>query len=193
VSFYTGTQVETLYSLAASVTKNTYTTEACIGPLVASAPVPKIPADYWTSVPNGVNRAILFKAMGTIATTSAATFQGRFALDTTPNTIVSGNAVTYWPTLAPTAALTSLWDMEVWITAQAVGQAGTTLQINGDFRQSVVATGTLSTAPQNVKFQTSLTSKDNTVPYYVELFGTWSASASGNTTTVQQMFLFGLN
>jgi len=28
---------------------------------------------------------------------------------------------------------------------------------------------------------------------YVELFGTWSASNAANTTTVQQIFLWGLN
>jgi hypothetical protein len=34
---------------------------------------------------------------------------------------------------------------------------------------------------------------DPRVTQYVELFGTWSASAAGNTTTLQQMVLWGLN
>jgi hypothetical protein len=34
---------------------------------------------------------------------------------------------------------------------------------------------------------------DPRVELYIELFGTWSASAAGNTTTLQQMFLWGLN
>ena len=34
---------------------------------------------------------------------------------------------------------------------------------------------------------------DPRVDNYIELFGTWSASASGNTTTLQQEFLLGLN
>jgi hypothetical protein len=192
MSFYTGTQTELLYQLPAAVTKNTYTTEAPISvPTSSTLPHCIVPANFFGSVPNGIGRVLYLHAEGTIANTSAATFQGRLGWDTTQGTIA--NPVTYWPTLAPTASTTCLWDLDVWYTCQQAGSAGVTLQVNGKFSQSVVATGTLSTAPQTVKFQTSLTSINAEVASYVELFGTWSASSASNTTTLQQMVLTGWN
>src|SRR6266852_9091168 len=188
VSFITGSQDELLYSLPAPVTKNTYTAQAVLSVPAATgtAPLCVVDANYFRSVPNGVGRGLYLKAKGTIATTSAATFTGVLGLDATPGTLA--NSVTYWPILAPTAATTCLWDLEAWYTCQQVGgNAGLTLQVNGEYRQSVVATGVLSTAPQSV------TAMDPTKALYVELWGTWSASAAGNTTTLQEMFLFGLN
>ena len=186
------TQTELLYSLPAAVTKNTYTTEAPITvPTSSTLPHCIVPANYFAASPNGVGRPLWVRVQGTIANTSAATFQGRLGWDTTQGTIA--NPVTYWPTLAPTSATTCLWSLDVWYTCQQVGSAGLTLQVNGEFRQSVVATGTLSTAPQSVMFQSSLTGINAESAAYIELFGTWSASAAGNTTTVQQMQLFGLN
>jgi hypothetical protein len=194
MSFYTGTQAETLYTLPAAVTKNTYTTQACMSALVATNPVATIPAGYFSSSPNGVGRPLLLKAMGTIATTSAATFAGAVAVDTTANTAL--NPITTFTTVAPTAAVTAQWELEAWITCQAVGTtAGTTLQVNGRWQQSIVATGGAlqSTSPWNAMFAGNLTALASNVPLFVELFGTWSVSAAGNTTTVQQMFLLGLN
>jgi hypothetical protein len=51
----------------------------------------------------------------------------------------------------------------------------------------------MSTGARKVKAQTLLTGINAEVDAYIELWGTWSASASGNTTTVQQMLLWGLN
>lgn len=192
MSFYTGTQAELLYSLPAAVTKNTYTTQAVISvPTASTLPHCIVPANFFGAVPNGVSRALYLHAQGTIANTSAATFTGVLGYDVTQNTLA--NNVTYWPILAPTASTTCLWNLDVWYTCQQTGSSGLTLQVNGTYVQSVVATGTLSTAPQSVMFQTSLTGINAEVAAYVELWGTWSASAAGNTTTVQQMQLFGLN
>ena len=192
MSFYTGTQAELLYALPAAVTKNTFTTQAVISvPTASTLPHCIVPTNYFGAVPNGVGRSLYLKAAGTIATTSAATFTGVLGWDTTQNTLA--NSVTYWPILAPTAATTCVWDLEVWYTAQQVGSAGLTLQLNGNYRTSVVASGTLSTAGQLVAFQTSLTGISAESAAYIELWGTWSASAAGNTTTINQMQLFGLN
>lgn len=192
MSFTTGIPAELLYSLPAAVTKNTFTTQAVISvPVSSTLPHCIVPGKFFAAVPNGVSRSLYLKAQGTIATTAAATFTGVLGWDTAQNTLA--NSVTYWPILAPTAATTCLWQLDVWYTAQQVGSAGLTLQVNGEYRQSVVATGVLSTAPQSVMFQTSLTGIDNRSDAYIELWGTWSASAAGNTTTLQQMQLFGLN
>ena len=193
MSFITGTQAELLYALPASVTKNTYTTQAVIGPLAASAPVPRIPGGYFGENPNPLSRALYLKAFGNIANTSTATFSPAIALDTTAGTAL--NPITIYSTTAPTASVTAQWDVEAWITCTAFGEtAGMTLQVNGKWTQASVATGgALNATGWGASFAGTLTGLTPATTYFVELFGTWSASAAGNTTTVQQMFLFGLN
>ena len=194
MSFLTGTQMELLYSLPAAVTKNTYTTEACMSALAATAPVAAIPAGYFGSVPNGVGRALLLRAWGTIATTSAATFSMALGLDTTAGT-KAASAVTCFAATAPTASVTAQWDLEVGYTCQAVGQGGgMTIQVNGRFEaQSVATGGVMNATGLSAGFAATHTGLLASTTYFVELFGTWSASASGNTTTLQQMMLFGCN
>ena len=189
MSYLYGTNVELLYNLGVSVTKNTYTTAATITPLAATGQVARIPAAFWGD--NPLHKGIHIYAAGTIATTSAATFIGQACLNTTAGTLLAAGSFTYWPILAPTAAVTSLWELDVRYTCTAPGTSAT-LQYNADYRQSIVASGTLSTAPQNVKSQGVLTTSIE-VDQFAELFGTWSASAAGNTTTVQQFQVFGLN
>lgn len=196
MSGYTMTQAELLYTLPASVTKNTYTTEACMSALAASAPIAVVPSQYFGANPNGVGRSLLLKAAGTIATTSAATFALALGLDTTAGAKVNG--ITCFTAIAPTAAITAQWELEVMYTCQAVGQSGgMTIQANGKWLQSTVATGAAlqasAAAPWSAMFAGNLTGLLASNSYFVELFGTWSASAAGNTTTIQQMMLFGLN
>jgi hypothetical protein len=190
VSYLYGTNCELIYSSSQSVTKNTFTTAAPISVPNAAATQSRatVPTSLWGAQP--VGKGLLVHASGTIANTAAATFIGQISLDTTPGAQL--NSITYWPILAPTAAVTSLWDLEVWYTCQQGGAAGT-FQVNGRYQQSVVASGTLSTAPQDVKFQTLLTGVSTESLFDVELWGTWSASSASNTTTVQQMQVFGLN
>lgn len=186
------TMYEELYTLPAAVTKNTYTTAAPISvPASSTLPHCTVPAGYFAANPNGVGRTLLLEADGTIANTAAATFTGQLGWDTAQATLA--NSVTYWPVLAVTAATTCLWNLRVKYTCQQVGSAGLTLQVNGVYTQSVVASGVLSTAPQTVMFQSSLTGINSELAAYVELWGTWSASAAGNTTTLQQMKLYGEN
>jgi hypothetical protein len=193
MSGITGTQAELLYCLPAQVTKNTYTTQAVLSALAASAPVAKIPGGFFQENPNPLGRSLYLKAMGTIANTSAATFAPALALDSTAGTALS--PISIYSATAPTASVTAQWEMEAWITCQAFGEtAGMTLAVNGSWDQSILATGGApSTAPFRAQFAASLTGLTPATTYYVELFGTWSASAAGNTTTLQQMFLWGLN
>src|SRR6266853_6190037 len=137
MSFETGTQAELLYSLPAAVTKNTYTTIAVLSAPAATAPVAKIRGGLLASVPNPVGRAFYLKAFGTIANTAAATFFPSLCFDTTAGTVANNNAL--YGATAPTAALTTLWGMEAWITVQAAGETGgTTLQVNGRWHQSIL-------------------------------------------------------
>jgi len=193
MSFYTGTSCELLYALATPVTKNTYTTQAPIGPLIATALVPTIPAGFFSGA---AQRAIYFKALGSIANAAtAATFSPAFAVNTTANSATALTPATIYTTTAPTASTTCQWEMEAWITCQALGtSAGMTLQVNGSWRQSILASGGApSTAALEAQFAANLTALASNVAYFPELYGTWSASNAGATTTVQQILMFGLN
>lgn len=187
MSYIYGTNVEMLYGLGASVTKNTYTTAAAITPLATTAQVARIPASFWGD--NPVHKGIHVYAAGTIGVTAAATFIGQACLNAAAGVLTAAGSFTYWPILTVTNA--ALWELDVRYTCTGAGTSAT-LQYNADYRQSVVATGVLSTAPQNVKSQGVLTTNIE-IDQFLELFGTWSASSASNTTTVQQLHVFGLN
>jgi hypothetical protein len=193
MSFLTGTYTELLYALPAAVTKNTYTAEAPFGPLAATAPLPAIPASFFGSVPNGVGRALLLKGEGIIANTAGATFAVNLGLDSTAGT--KANAVAVMAATAPVAAITAPFHFEALITCQAVGTTGgMTLQVNGRWvMEAVAAGGVASASGLAVGFQANLTGLLDTTQYFLELFGTWSASNAANTTTLHQLLLFGLN
>jgi hypothetical protein len=194
MSFYTGTQTELLYTLAAAVTKNTYTAQAILSAPTATAPVATIPAGYFMNPPaSGPGKAVYLKAWGNIANTAAATFSPAFGLDPTPGTIA--NATTIAAAVAPTAATTAVWNLEMWITARAVGQTGgMTLQCDGRWVQEATASAAApATSSLSTGFSASITGLQGSLAYSLELLGTWSASSASNTTTLNQMFLLGLN
>jgi hypothetical protein len=192
MSFYSGIPSELLYALPAPVTKNTYTTQAVFSAPVTQA-VAMVPANFFGGNPNGIGRTLRLTASGTIATTAAATFNFVLGWDPTVGTLGTTLA-TPWPTLAPTAATTCVWELDAVISASAVGSAGLTLNTNGRLKMSVVASGTLSTANQEILIGGALTTGlISTAQAAIEFWGTWSASAAGNTTTVQQYILAGLN
>lgn len=187
MSYLYGTNVELIYGLGVSVTKNTYTTAAAITPLATTGQVARVPASFWGD--NPLHKGLHVYAAGTIGVTAAATFIGQACLNTTAGTLLAAGSFTYWPILTVTSG--ALWELDIRYTCTAPGTSAT-LQYNADYRQSVVASGTMSTAPQNVKTQGVLTTSVE-VDQFVELFGTWSASNVLNTTTVQQFQVFGLN
>jgi len=194
MSFYSGIPSELLYAQGAPVTKNTYTTQAVFSANPTSGgAVAIVPANFFSGNPNGVGRTLLLEASGTIATTSAATFNFVVGWDPTINTLGT-TLCTPWPTLAPTAATTCVWWLHLLIQGQAVGPTGLSLQTNGLLRMSTVASGTLATANQEILIGGALsTGLISSAQAAIEFWGTWSASAAGNTTTVQQYLLAGLN
>jgi hypothetical protein len=193
MSFFTGTQAELLYTQNASVTKNTYTTEAAFSGVLGTNSLCKVPAGYFgLDNPYPVGRSLYMVAAGTIATTSAATFAVALGLDPTAGTKALGIAVA--GALAPTASTTCPWKLEAYYTCTAWTDSTVTLQVNGTWRvESVASGGVPTTSSQCSGFSGTHTGADPRVVNYIELFGTWSASAAGNTTTLQQMLLFGLN
>lgn len=194
MSFITGTQTELLYSLTSAITKNTYTTQAAFTGVLGTNTVCNIPAGWLNSgtSPNPVGRCLYLTAQGTTATTSAATLAVALGLDPTAGTI--NQSITVAGALAPTAAITCPWRLEAWYTCTAYLTSTATYQVNGKWEvESVASGGVPTTSRQAVGFTGTHAGVDPRVINYVEIFGTWSASAAGNTTTVQQMLLFGLN
>ena len=193
MSGITGTQAELLYSLNAAITKNTYTTQAAYTGVLGTNTVCNIPAGMLAlENPDPIGRALHLKVMGTIANTTAATFANAINVNPTAGT-ATGNIAMH-TAYTPTASLTATWVVEAWMTVTAFATSTMTLQCNGNVVYGATASGgAVSTATQRIDFNGTFTGLDPRVTQYVELFGTWSASSASNTTTVQQMFLFGLN
>jgi len=193
VSAVTATQAELLYVLNTAITKNNYSTIAAYTGAAGTNTVAAIPAGLLLNEnPNPVGRAFYMKAYGTIANTSAATFAN--AINVNPTAGTSTGNITINTAYTPTASITTGWFVEAWLTCTAFLTSTMTLQCNGNVIYMTVASGgAVSTAPSQQIFNGTFTSLDPRVTQYVELFGTWSVANASNTTTVQQMFLWGLN
>lgn len=192
MSFFTGTQAELLYSLTGPVTKNTYTTAAAITGVAGTNTVCAIPAGFLlNNNPGPLGRGLKLEVFGTIANTAAATFAATLNMNTTPGTNTTN--VTIFAATAPTAAVTAPWWMHATFTCTAFTTSSATYQVNGTWRQEATASGAaLGASALTGGFQGTLVG-DPRVTQYLEIFGTWSASSASNTTTVQQMLLWGLN
>jgi hypothetical protein len=197
MSGITGTQAELLYSMPAPVTKNNFTTPAqVITAVPGTGPLARIPGGFFGENPNPVGRCLYLQAFGTMGNASAATFQPGVALDPTPGTIVASpsSANFYSPALATTSGITVQWQCQVWFTCTAFAETAMTLQMNGQWGQTTVASGGIGNAAGiSGQCASTITGLTAATAYYVELFATWGTASVSNTTTVQQMFLFGLN
>ena len=193
MSGITGTQAELLYTLNAAVTKNTYTTIAAYTGVLGTNTVCNIPAGMLAlDNPDPVGRSLYMTAWGTIANTAAATFAN--AINVNPAAGTSTGNIAINTAYTPTASVTAGWAIEAWFTVTAFATSTITLQCNGRVEYMTIASGgAVSTAANKQIFNGTFTGLDPRVTQYVELFGTWSASNALNTTTVQQMFLWGLN
>lgn len=200
MSGYSGTQYELYYSLPAPVSRSNYVTAtpAAMSALTTTS-IPRcfIPANYFSAI----GKSLTFYAAGTIANAAtAATFIFSGGLDVTPATIGGTGGATLFTSAAftPTASTTLPFEINGSIVATAVGGAasgtagGTTLQYNGNIGQSIVATGGAWTASNiATKFSTNITSVNNEVNLYLELFGTFTGTlTSGDITVLQQLKLY---
>ena len=69
---------------------------------------------------------------------------------------------------------------------------GAITAINSILITTAAGTG-LASAGYSAQFSANLTGLTPATTYFVELFGAWSGSSASATTTLQQMFLWGLN
>jgi hypothetical protein len=189
----TGQQSELLYSLPASVTKNTYTTIAAITGVAGTNTLCSIPAGW--AINEGLNpigRMLRLNVWGSIANTAAATFA--LNINVNPTVATTTNNLAINTAYTPTASVTAPWRLEAVFEITAFATSTMTLQGNGTVRyQTVASGGAVQTANPVADFRGTWTALDPRVIQYIELFGTWSASNSLNTTTVEQMYLEGLN
>jgi hypothetical protein len=187
------TQGELLYALPAAVTKNTYTAQAPIS-AIASSSVPRcrVPGGYF----NAPGKSLRVTAAGTITSVAGtATFVMAAGLDAAAGTIAGAGGATLFTAATDTPAITTVfpWDLHLDVTCQAVGNLGTTLQCNGILRRAVVATSVWSAAGTELMFANNLTGLNNEIDLWLELFGTWSVSNAANSTTLQQLKVYGEN
>lgn len=190
----TGTQSEVIYSLplGTAITKNTYSTQAAFTGVQGTQAVCKLPASWLADDnPWPQGRLLQYDAMGTIANTSAATFAVALGFDVTAGTIA--NSITVYAATAPTASTTTLWHCHAKFICTAYAGSTASFQVNGFWTQSAAASGSALVATGlRMDFQGAITGFNPLVDNFIELFGTWSVSAAGNTTTVQQIQLLGL-
>lgn len=193
MSFVTGTQTETLYTLATAITKNNYSAQAAFTGVVGTNTVCRIPGGtVGDDAHLAIGRSFGLEVWGTIANASAATFANAINVNPTPGTTT--NAITVNAAYTPTASITAPWNLFAKILVTAYLTSTMTLQINGFVRyESVASGGAPTTTAQESGFTGTITGLDPRVDQYVELFGTWSLANAANTTTVQQMILSGLN
>jgi hypothetical protein len=198
MSFFTGTQAELLYTLPAAVTKNTYTTIASITGVLGTNPVCAIPSGWLgNDNPNPVGRSLFLKVFGTIGVTATPTFIMSLGMNNTANAVATPTPFgLYTAATGGTAIINgTTWALEAWFTCTAFATSTATWQVNGNVvHNNTASAGALSSASFRQDFNTTFSAGvDPRSTTYVELFGTWSASSASNTTTVQQMFLWGLN
>ena len=197
MSFFTGTQAELLYTLPAAITKNTYTTEAAFTGVAGTNTVCSLPAGYFlNSNPNPVGRSLYLTVRGVIANTAAATFAVNLGMDAAAGTKggTGGGSTSVMAATAPVATFTAPFIFEAWATCTAFTTSAYTLQWNGTWQsEGANSAGAAVATGIRTGFQGTIASLDPRIQLYLELFGTWSASSASNTTTVHQMFLWGLN
>lgn len=189
---FTGTEVEALYTLNASITKNNWSTIAAYTGVVGSNSVCRIPGEYLlVGNPTPIGRSLYYKMYGTIQNTAAATFANAINLNPTAGTSTGNIAIN--TAYTPTASVTAVFTVEAWLTCTAYTTSTHTWQINGTVVYGTVASGgAVSTATSRADFDGTFAGLDPRVTQYLELFGTWSAANAANQTIVKQAFLIGL-
>lgn len=193
MSGITGTQAELLYVLGSTITKNTFTTQAAITGVLGTNTVCAIPGGWlYNDVPNPLGRSLLLEIWGTAGNTAAATLATALGLDPTASTI--NQSIATMAATAPPVAAGGPFFLTARYTCTAFATSTCTYQVNGRLSFDAVASGGAGSAGAlESGFTGTHSGIDPRVANYIELFGTWSASNAANTTSVQQMFLWGLN
>lgn len=196
MSFLTGTSAELLYaSTSVGATLASFTAEAQANTTAAMGVQPHLPPDFWLPNQNAVGRGIKIVARGILASTATPTYtftiRGGAAGNTSTTPILAGTA----NLTTVSGATTSKWTLEVDCVLKTIGAAGqnSTLMCVGEVVcNGLAATNDLSvygaaTSPGTVA------TLDTSVSNFINFNIACSASAAGNTITLQQLLVYGLN
>jgi hypothetical protein len=194
MSFYTATQIETLYAMPSNATAVTAAAQTVLSKGTTAAPY-QLPANFFQQQSgNGPGKSLLIKGGGFFTTSSTAmtdTFQ--IALDTTAGT--AGTVIAATGAFTPTASVTNgAFRFEAEITAQVMGSAGV-LSVVGNLFWGTGANAAVA-SPQIFMLgapNAGVTGFATTGAYYVELFNTWSLATGAPSVTLTNYTIFGLN
>lgn len=193
MSFYTGTNVETLYaSTAAGSAKASFTSEAQINDTAGMGVQYHLPADFWMPNRAQTGRGIRIVARGLIGSTASPTFTLTIragAAGNTTSAILLGTAAL---TAANNAA--QIWELQGDVILTAIGAAGVNSTVQGI--GTLITPGlanTISPVYGGAASPGTVATLDTSVTNYINVNAACSASNASNTITLQQLLVYGLN
>lgn len=197
MSFITGTNDELIYaSVAAGTAKASFTTEIGINDTAAMGPLAHIPPDFWAFNNNGIGRGLRITARGIIASTATPTYTFTVRLGAAS----SITAAILWGTAALTTTsglATTGWKFEGEFLMKTIGAAGA--NSTGTGVGAFICGGfSTATAPYFPAWGAAATpgtvaTVDTSITNYINFNVACSASAPGNTVTLQSLLIEGLN
>jgi len=193
MSFLTGTNTELLYaSTSAGTAKNTFTTEVQINDTTGMGVQFHLPADFWLPNKAQVGRGIRVVARGIVSTTASPTMTFTLrsgAAGNTTSAILLGSAA-----LTGANTTNSIWEYQGDVVLTSIGAAGTNSTVQGV--GSVVSSG--FTTIVNALYGSAaspgtIATLDTSITNYLNFNAACSVSAAGNSITIQQLLVYGLN
>jgi hypothetical protein len=200
VSFVTGTQAETLYSMPANgAPYNTSVTRTLLSANSTTNPPYQFQntlRNLWGGT-NPISKALRIVARGSWGdTTTAPTLIIACAADPTQGTFGTALASTGALTVPGTSVTNGEWELEFDLVVQSTGVGATSMgvQTGGIF---AIGTGnnaaTVAAASYMVGSSTTAIGLNPDTQYWLEIWGTWGTSNASNTTTLTQFIVMGLN
>lgn len=207
MSFYTGTQVECLYSMPASGPAVTAAAATVMSGTTAANPPYALPLGFFQQQSGGgAGKSLLIKGGGSWSSATAArTTVFQIGLNSTAGTgtIALPFGKTGVITTFITAAVAA-FEFEVMVTATSPGFGSTTSALSavGHVEYGIAnnaATGTIGTYSTNNASRFLIGTPQTpvapvpTTQYFVECSNTWDAITNAPTITLTNFMIFGLN
>lgn len=194
MSFYTGTQMELLYSWSGSGPALTGTvTSTSLNPTVATQPGPKIPAQL-PGAPLYKSFRLLFGGIMTTAAT-AVSYTVRPWLGSTDGAQTTGlypaaGTIGCFPATTPTVSLTGLpWMVELSIVITAFGTSGTCMTVGDVSLMTSASAGNGFCAGSG----TGTVAINTTVDNFLTIAGVLGGTTASNVLTLSTLKLYGCN
>lgn len=192
MSFLTATQAELIFAgfTAGSANTTGSSTAVCISPRGNTTPLPYIPPGFFNAA-YGANRKLRIVTRGIVSSASSTpgtlTLAAYFA---TSDTATPGTSVAASGAFTPATSLSSaIWEFDATITC---GAPGTTPNLYAMGRCAVNPT-TAAGASYGVGGTSAVTALTTEAAYYIQMVATWSTAASGDTITMYDTEVWGLN